>query len=330
MNKPPSHGTRVLVVDDDNGITRLLTEALTRHGYDVDAVYDGLTALHVVRERTPDVVLLDVVLPGLSGYEICSTLKRDPATRLLPVVLITGLTEQAERVAGLKAGADDFLTKPIELNELLARVASLARIKRYTDDLDSAASIIMMLATMIESRDGYTHGHCHRMANYATAFGRQLSLSDSDLQALQRGGFLHDIGMLAVSDALLRREGKLSDGEYDQIKSHTIVGDSLCRNLRSLAPIRPIVRHHHERYDGSGYPDGLRGDEIPLLAQIMGIVDVYDAVTTRRPYQHVQSSDAALDVLRRQVELGWRRGDLVEEFGSMIESVRTAGPVARA
>jgi cyclic di-GMP phosphodiesterase len=190
--------------------------------------------------------------------------------------------------------------------------------KRYTDDLDSAASIIETLAEMIEARDGYTHGHCHRMANYATALGRKLGAGEEDLQALQRGGFLHDIGMLAIPDPVLRKEGKLSPEEYELVKSHTVIGDSLCGKLRSLSSVRPIVRHHHERFNGSGYPDGLRGDEIPLLAQIVGLVDVFDAVTTRRSYQQARPIDAAVEILRRQVEHGWHRHDLVEKSIAMI------------
>lgn len=310
--------SRVLVVDDDEAVTRLFTRALQPHGYAVQVAHDGTSALSAVRDAPPDIVLLDVMIPGLDGYEVCRRLKRDPATRLLPVVLVTGLTERAQRIEGLKAGADDFLSKPVDLHELLARVGSLLRMKRYTDDLESAASIIETVAEMIETRDGYTHGHCHRMANYATALGRKLRLSEDDLRALQRGGFLHDIGMLAIPDPLLRKEGGLSPEEYELVKSHTVVGDSLCAKLRSLSSVRPIVRHHHERLDGSGYPDGLQGDAIPLLAQIVGIIDVYDAVTTRRAYQQAESTDAAVEILRRQVVHGWRRHDLVEEFVAMI------------
>ena len=312
-----ARASRILVVDDEESVVQLLTRLLSRQGYAVDSASDGGTALTKIREEQPDVVLLDIILPRVDGLEVCRRIKQDPATRLLPVVLMTGLGRE-KRIDGTKAGADDFLTKPFESNELLARVASLSRIKRYTDDLDSAASIIAVLATMIETRDGYTPGHCHRMANYAMALGRRLSLGDGDLQALQRGGFLHDIGMLAIPDALLRKRARLSAEEYQLVKSHTVVGDSLCSNLRSLASVRPIVRHHHERLDGSGYPDGLSGDRIPLLAQIMGIVDVYDAVTTSRPYQHKQPSATAIEILRREVTLGWRRHDLVEEFAAMV------------
>lgn len=312
---------RVLIVDDDPAITRLFQRLLQRN-FVVDVVHSGDSAVAAVKGAPPDVVLLDVMIPGANGFEICRALKRDPATRLTPVILITALEARAARIEGLESGADDFLTKPVDPHELLARLGSLARMKRYTDDLDSAASIITTLAEMIEGRDGYTEGHCHRMGNYATALGRSVGLSDDDLRTLQRGGFLHDIGMLAIPDDLLRKSGTLEPEEYERIKSHTIIGDSLCSNLRSLQAVRPIVRHHHERLDGYGYPDGLAGDDVPLLAQIIGIVDVFDAVTTQRPYQLARSTKEAIGVLRNQVRLGWRSADLVERFAAIVESGR--------
>jgi putative two-component system response regulator len=311
---------RILVADDDPAVARLLERLLVHEGYSVEAVHDGMAVLEAVANTPPDVVLLDVVMPGLDGFEVCRRLKRDPDTRLLPIVLVTGLTDPEKRVTGLEAGADEFLTKPIDPQELLARVRSLVRLKRYTDDLDSAAAIITTLAVMIEARDGYAEGHCHRMANYARALGRRIGLEGDDLQTLHRGGFLHDIGMLAIPDAVLRKAGTLEPEEYELIKSHTVVGDRLCGNLRSLQAVRPIVRHHHERLDGSGYPDGLHGEAVPLLAQIVGLVDVYEAVTCRRPYRRARSQAEALELLRDQVNAGWRRRDLVQEFVAIVES----------
>jgi len=314
-------GPRVLVVDDDERVTSYFERLLEKDGCIVTVAADGPSALEAVTRNAPDLILLDVVIPGLDGFEVCRRLRREPATRLTPIILITGLGEHDRKIEGLEAGADDFLTKPVDTQELLARARSLLRLKRYTDDLDSAASIIMTLAVMIESRDGFAQGHCHRMANYATALGREIGLGEEDLQTLHRGGFLHDIGMLAIPDSL-RKPGSLEPEEYELIKTHTTVGDTLCGNLRSLRAVRPIVRHHHERLDGSGYPDGLRGDAIPLVAQVVGVVDVYDAVTTQRPYQRAKSIEGALEVLRHHVELGWRRSDLVDAFAGLVRSGR--------
>jgi len=322
----PSDGrrsaTRVLLADDEEAVAELLRRVLVRDGYVVEVVGDGLAALEAVNEHRPHVVLLDVNMPGMTGIEVCRSIKQDASNRLTPVILVTGMAQREKRIEGLEAGADDFLSKPVDPQELLARVRSLVRMKRYTDDLDSAASLIIAMALLIEARDGNTEGHCHRMANYATALGRALDLGEEDLQALHRGGFLHDIGMLAIPDAVLKKSGPLDPEEFELMKSHTTVGDSLCSNLRSLESVRPIIRHHHERYDGSGYPDGLKGDEIPLLAQIIGLVDVYDAVTTRRPYQGPHTAQEAIDILRGQVVRGWRRPDLVDAFADLVERGR--------
>jgi len=314
--------TRVVVADDEQSVAELLRRVLVREGYGVEVVHDGVSAVEAVRQHKPHVAVLDVNMPGMTGLDVCRQLKGDPATRLTPVVLVTGMAQREKRIEGLEAGADDFLSKPVDTQELLARVRTLVRMKRYTDDLDSAASLIMAMALLVEARDGNTEGHCHRMANYATALGRALALGEEEIAALHRGGFLHDIGMLAIPDAVLRKSGPLDPEEYELMKSHTTVGDSLCGNLRSLASVRPIIRHHHERYDGSGYPDGLKGDDIPLLAQIVGIVDVYDAVTTRRPYQGPHSAQEAVDILRDQVARGWRRADIVEAFAALVDSGR--------
>jgi len=315
---PPADNARVLIVDDDPGVCRLLSRLLIEEGYLVHVAGDAETALDAIATHHPDVILLDVVLPGDDGFTLCRRLKRDSATRLTPIILVTGLSDRENRIRGREAGADDFLTKPIDGPELVARVTSLVRLKRYTDDLDSAAAIITTLAVMIEIRDGHSEGHCHRIANYAVAIGRALGLGAVDLQALHRGGFLHDIGMLAIAPAVLLKPGRLEVDEFAIVKTHTVIGDGLCRNLRSLQTARPIVRHHHERLDGSGYPDSLEGDEIPLLAQIVSAVDAYDALTSKRPYQPQLSSREALALLRKEVDRGWRQAAIVDALSEVI------------
>jgi putative two-component system response regulator len=311
--------SRVLVIDDDPAHASLLERLLTKEGYAVDRAQDIDAAIAAIARHNPDVILLDVVLPKGDGFTFCRRLKNDAATRLTPVIMVTALTDRESRISGRQAGADDFLTKPVDGEELLARVQSLARLKRYTDDLDSAASIIMALAVMIEARDGYLEGRCHRIANNATAIGRAIGLGSVDLQTLHRGGFLHDVGMLAIPLSVLQKAGPLDRAELALVKSHTVKGDELCRNLRSLQAVRPIIRHHHERLDGSGYPDRLRGGEVPLLAQIIGVVDVYDALTTPRPYQETLTAKQAIRVLRDQVDRGWRQQHLVDTLASIIE-----------
>ena len=307
-------GGRVLVVDDLEANRSLMAAALSRDGYDVLFATDGRDALDVVAREQPDLVLMDVMMPGLDGFAACRALKRDPRTRLIPVVLVTALQESEHRIRGIDAGADDFLSKPFNPHELRARVRSLIRIKRYTDDLDTAESVIVSLALTIEARDACTEGHCHRLAAYASKLGRHVGLSDEDIAALARGGFLHDIGKVGIPDGILLKPGRLTRAEYDVMKQHALIGDRLCGELRSLRRVRPIVRHHHERLDGSGYPDGLRGDQIPLLAQVTAVVDVFDALTTERPYKQAVSFPQAYDELLAEASRGWHRRDLVDAF----------------
>jgi len=321
---PPSAGS-IVVAHHDATLGAQLRDVLASYGYQVQLVADGAFVLYHARTGNPDVLLMTVDIAGREHFDVCRQLRADAQTRLLPVILISDDADHDSRVRGLESGADDCLITPVDHAELLARVRSLTRIKRYTDEMDSAASIITTLAVMIETRDGYSEGHCHRMANYATSLGRALGLADSELQALHRGGFLHDIGMLAIPDSVLRTQGPLKPEEYRLIQSHTIIGDDLCANLRSLQAIRPIVRSHHERLDGSGYPDGLRGDSVPLLAQIIGIVDAFDGITSMRAYHEPESPAHALQVLQKQVALGWRRHDLVDAFGTLVTSGRLGG-----
>lgn len=311
-------GAHILVVDDLPANLRLLESLLVNDGHRVSVAVDGEQALAAVERERPDLVLLDIVMPKIDGYEVCRRLKTDPLTRLIPVVLVTGLTETDSRIRGLQVGADDFMSKPFIVPEMRARVASLLRLKRYTDALDSAESVILSLAMTIEARDQATDGHCQRLAEYASALGQRLGLSSEEIDTLRVGGYLHDIGKVGIPDRILLKEGRLTPDEYEVMKTHTVIGDRLCAELRTLKHVRTIVRHHHERLDGSGYPDGLNGEKLPLLPQIMGIVDVFDAITTPRPYKPALPAARACAELRAEVQRGWRREQLVESFIGML------------
>jgi len=305
------HAERILIVDDLDSNLRLLRNLLTRHHFVVSEAWDGLSALASVDDEPPDLVLLDVAMPGMSGLEVCQLLKHDPSTRLIPVVLLTGLDDQEVKIAGLELGADDFITKPFDTEQLLARVRSLVRLKRYTDDLDSAEAVLISLAQVIEARDECTSGHCQRLADYAMRMGRELSLAPEDIATLRRGGLMHDIGKVAVPDAILLKRGTLTEEERRIMERHTVVGDEICSGMRMLRPVCPIIRHHHERQDGSGYPDKLRGSAVPILAQIVGLVDVYDALATDRPYRTALAPRMAFDVLREETTRGLHDPTLV-------------------
>jgi cyclic di-GMP phosphodiesterase len=316
-----------VLVAGESDTAAALTDLLGREGFEVTRVHDGRAALDHVKQRPVDAALLDQDLAGLDGTEVCRLVKRDQNTRLVPVILL--LPDQGsreERVEGIEAGVDQLVSMPVDIRELSARVRSLARLKRYTDDFEPAAAVMTTLSAMIEARARYSEGHCHRMANYAASLGRRIGLMGEDIHTLRRGGFLHDIGMLAVPDAVLLKPASLDDGERALARTHPVIGESLISNLRSLQAVRAIVRHHHERRDGSGYPDGLRGDEIPLSAQIVGLVDVFEALTSRRPYQKTKSATEALVTLRGEARRGWHREDLLDEFADIVGATERRVP----
>jgi putative two-component system response regulator len=313
-HSPAPRQSRILVADDTESIRALFRKLLATDGHEVIDVADGVAALAAVRDFHPDVVLLDVTMPQLDGLEVCRRLKSDPATRLTPVVLVTGLSDLQDRIKGIEAGADEFLSKPVHPLELRARVNSLTRMKQLFDALDSAEAAFMTLALTIEARDPTTGGHCERLARHAVALGKALGVDEKEVQALHRGGYLHDVGKVGVPDAVLLKPGPLTPAEFALMKKHPDIGDSLCAPLQSLRSVRPIIRCHHERLDGSGYPQGLRGDEVPLLAQIVGICDVYDALTSHRPYRPALTSEDAVRHLLEDAAAGKFKRQHVEAF----------------
>lgn len=318
---------RILIVDDEAGVRDGLQVLLKRQGYDVLAAHDGASALDECASFHPDLILLDVMMPGRDGFEVCREIKSHADTRLIPVVLITGLSEKSDRIHGIEAGADDFLSKPIDVSELDARVRSLLRLKAFTDELENAEAVLFALALSIESRDPYTHGHCTRLAEFSTRLGERMGLPEDDLVALRRGGLVHDIGKVVVPDAVLLKPGPLTAEERTMIKQHAQAGEHICAPLKSFRAVLPIIRHHHERWDGSGYPDGLQGEEIPLLARLLQIADVYDALTTERPYRGALTQNEAWEILHQEVERGWWDGNMVGEFRHMISTEGNVRPV---
>lgn len=305
---------RVLVVDDEQSQRELLSEMLQLDGYSVVSAADGRQAEQLLQICVPDIVLLDINLPYKNGIEICSQIKLNPETRLIPVVMVTGLSDTPDRVRCIEAGADDFLTKPIERIELTARVRSLLKRKEYTDELDRADCVLMALGRSIEAKDPYTNGHCARIATYSELLGRELGLSVPDLRALRIAGSVHDIGKVGVPDAILLKKGPLVPEEWAIMRKHTVIGEQICRPLRSFELVLPIIRSHHERQDGSGYPDGLRNREVPLLARIMQLADVFDALTTERPYKPALTCSGALDQMQIETEAGWWDPELFSMF----------------
>ncbi len=309
---------KILLVDDDAVGRAAVGQMLRTNGFEVIEAVDGTSALKRFKEDRPDLVLLDVVMPEPDGFEVCRTLKADPETRLTPVVLLTGLDKTNDRVKGIEAGADEFLSKPVESIELIARARSLLNLKRFTDALERAETVILTLASAIEARDPKTEGHCNRLSAYGGRLAERLGLGSDQVEACRIGGIVHDVGKIAVPDAVLLKPGKLNEEEWEIMKQHTTRGEEICKGLKSFRDVRPIIRHHHEKRDGSGYPDGLKGDDIPLNARVLQVVDVYDALTTERPYKKAFAQGKAIEIIREEVEKGWWDPDVAEQFIKMI------------
>jgi putative two-component system response regulator len=320
---PRRRAPRILVVDDQPSIAGLMSQLLTMRGYDVITAANAEQAEAEVRLQAPDLILSDVMMPGKSGYEFCRALKENPATRLIPFVLITGLSDSTDKVRGIDAGADDFLNKPVLAEELIARVRSLLRLKEFTDELETVDSVLCTLGLIVEGRDPYTEGHCERLSVNAAELGRHLGMDEDSILALKRGGYLHDLGKIAVPDEILKKSGgNLTPAEWEIMKLHPITGENICRPLHSLRLVLPIIRHHHEHTDGSGYPDGLRGAEIPVLPRILQVVDVYDALRTARSYKPAQTHEQAAETMRDEAQRGLWDAELVDEYFSMLAQKR--------
>jgi putative two-component system response regulator len=309
---------RILVVDDEIVNRTLLRGILTPLGYEVVEAEDGEAALAQVAAKLPDLVLLDVLMPRLNGYEVCKALKGDPRSRLVPIVLLTGLDQVDDKIKAADVGADEFLTKPFNVAELTTRVRSLLSLKFFTDELEHASTVLESVALVVEGRDNYTGNHCRRLGEYSTRVGKALGVSEEDVRILHLGGIFHDLGKIAVSDIVLNKPGRLTPEEWTAMRRHPVVGAELCQSMRTLGGVLPLIRNHHEKLDGSGYPDGLKGGEISLLVRIISVVDVYDALATKRAYKDSLPQARCLEILREESAKGWWDRDVVEALARTL------------
>lgn len=320
MKASESEKPKILVVDDFAASRMTASVFLSLEGYEVLEADCGETALKLVSEVNFDLILLDVKMPDLDGYEVCRRLKEDEETRLIPIIFITMMNDPRSRLLGIEAGGDDYLSKPFNALELLARVKSLIHQKRLNEDLDHAEQVLVSIARTIESRDPNTGNHCERLAFLGEAFGKFLRLPRGDIRTLSLAGYLHDIGKIGIPDAVLLKTGPLSPSEWQIMQQHVLIGEQICQPLRTMRGVLPIIRYHHERWDGSGYPDGLAGDEIPELVQIFQLLDIYDALTHERSYKRALTLEEALEAIAGEFRQGWRNPRLAAPFSAFIRS----------
>jgi putative two-component system response regulator len=307
--------TTVLVVDPDPPDSANYEALMRGQGYQVVIARSGQVALDLCPNLRPDLVLLTDFLPDIHGSEVCRRLKADPRNHLTPIVLLTAASDVSELSRGFDAGADDYWTQSFSPREMIDRARFLLQLKTYVEN--QAASIIFSLAQTVEARDPYDTGHSERVSNNAVRFGKSLCLPEEDLETLRIGGLVHDIGKIGIPHDILFKPGPLDFEETRIVRQHPVWGEKLCAPLKALRQALPIIRHHHERMDGSGYPDGLQGQQIPLTARIVKIVDACDALTSDRSYRKKLSLPQALVVLYQEADQGWLDQSLVSHFATL-------------
>jgi putative two-component system response regulator len=309
---------RVLLVDDLEENLEVFSDILEPEGYRIFTARDGREALEKALADPPDLVIMDVSMPRMSGIEACRILKLDERTRLVPIVLVTALVAREDRIAGIAAGCEDFLNKPVDFEELKARTRSLLQKKALYDELEIAENVLVSLATALEAKDKYTQGHSERVAAYSEALGGSIGLSSDERRNLRRAGLLHDIGKIGIRGDYLRKPAKLSNEEYQEVKKHPVIGFNICRPLRTMAPLVHLIRGHHERLDGRGYPDGLAAERIPIAMRCLTTSDVYDALTSDRAYRAAMTHDEALEVMQLEARAGWWDVRIIDAFTEML------------
>jgi putative two-component system response regulator len=312
-------GAKILLVEDDPQAVGILEPILISRGFSVAVARDGVEGLEKVKLLSPDLLLLDITMPRMNGIELCRRVKSNDSLRLIPVVMLTGLSDLENKLEALEAGADDFVNKPYNTIELMTRIKSLLKVKYLNEQLDSAEAVLFSMARAIEAKDSYTQGHVERVSRLAVRLGDHLGLPDDEKDALRKGGILHDIGKIGVPDKILNKAGPLTTEERNIIRMHPDQGAKICEKLKSIRGAIPVIRHHHERLDGTGYPDNLSGEEIPLLARIMTVVDIYDALTTTRSYRKRLPPEMALGIMWEEAKKGWWDQRVLKEFEKMLK-----------
>ena len=320
---------RILVADGNATIRKLLRHGLASSDYEIVEAGDGHEALNLAVQRPePHAILIDAHLAGISGLEVCRRLKSDMQHRTIPVIIMTNSGANEEIHDAVEAGADEFLSKPVNRGELKVRLRSITRMHRGNTEMIGAESVALSLARAVASKDGYSSGHVEEVANYAVDFGKSLGMDSAELKMLRYGAILHNVGKIAIPDSILEKTGALTPRERALFHQHPRVGCDICAPLKPLRPVLPIIRHHKEHFDGTGYPDGLRGENIPLKAQVVGIVDVYSALTNDRPFRRAKTVREAIEILRERALKGIHDPKLIEKFCDFVGGETTAEATA--
>jgi putative two-component system response regulator len=315
----------ILVVDDVPSNLELMEAVFMKEGFRVYTALGAETAIDLFMCHSIDLAVLDVMMPGVDGFELCTRLKDISGKRFFPVILLTALTDRQSKIKGIASGADDFISKPFDNSELMMKIKSLLKLKRLNEELDHSENIILTLAVAMEARDPYTKGHSTRVSKLSVDFVSFLGLAETDRKEMKKAGILHDIGKICLSESLLRKPGPLTKEEVEMIKTHAVLGEELCRPLVSMRKILPSIRYHHERWDGAGFPDGVAGEDIPLMARILAIVDSFDAMVSVRPYRDRRSVRVTLETMKAEQYDGQWDSELLGYFLDMMWALAEKG-----
>ncbi|OQX89975.1 MAG: hypothetical protein B6D65_00490 [candidate division Zixibacteria bacterium 4484_93] len=309
----------ILVVDDQQINIDLLKRIVISLGYNVITSTNGEDALKKVELHSPDLVMLDIMMPGMDGYKVAEKLKGDEKTRRIPIVFITGLKDLENNIRAFEIGADDFFTKPFNMKLLGVRIRSLLKQKMLNDKLVGMEKVLVTLARTVEAKDPYTHGHSERVGRIAGKIAVRMKLTKDEINLLSWAADLHDIGKIGISDTILHKPGRLEPAEWKLIRKHPIIGRQICESLPSPGELLDVIESHHEHLDGSGYPNGKSGDDISLYTRIISVSDVYDALTTDRPYRKRYTPSEAIQILEEETRKGWWDKDVLELLRVVIQ-----------
>ena len=312
--KENNMSSMVLIVDDEYAGRETLQSVLEGEGYQLEMAENGAQAIEKAKKLMPDVILLDVMMPGMTGFEVCQRIRSDPTIAEIPIIVLTALDDRESLLTALKAGADDFISKPFDRYELRARLLGITRLNRYqkliqertklqeaNDQLLSAyEATIEGWSRALDLRDRETEGHCRRVTELTAKLAQALNMSSEEIMHLRRGALLHDMGKIGIPDSILHKPASLSEDEWTIMRKHPQLAYEMLYPIEYLRPALEIPYSHHEKWDGTGYPRGLSGEQIPLSARLFAVVDVWDAVTSDRPYRPAWSEEEAVTYLREQ------------------------------